>query len=157
MQNEWSTEWVMSAPYSAATERLRRALKQGLLDICFEVDLGRKVRREAGVRLAKIAVFGVTCPFLLLEGLVGDSAAALFFPLHVMIAERGESVQVSVLSAAAVRTSGMSPAIAIPVHRTLVRLAQAIEGAGARRCVSKEPVAARQPSTEIRTEGGFWR
>lgn len=147
----------MSGPYPAATERLRRALKQGLLDICFEVDLGREVRREVGVRLAKSGVFGVVCPFLLLEGLVGDSAAALFFPIHLVIADRGDSVQVSVLSAAAVRTSGISPAITIPVHRTLVRLAQAIEGAGAQRCVSTEPVAARQPGTEIRTEGGFWR
>lgn len=147
----------MSGPYSAATERLRRAFKQGLLDICFEVDLGREVRREVGVQLAKVGVFGVACPFLLLEGLVGDSAAALFFPIHVAIAEHGDSVQVSVLSAAAVRTSGISPAITIPVHRTLVRLAQAIEGVGAQRCVSTEPVAARQPSTELRTEGGFWR
>lgn len=147
----------MSGPYSAATERLRRALKQGLLDICFEVDLGREVRREVGVRLAKIAVFGVACPFLLLEGLVGDSAAALFFPIHVVIAERGGSVQVTVLSPAAVRTSGISSAITIPVHRTLVRLAQAIEGVGAQRSVSMEPVAARQSSVELRATGGFWR
>ena len=139
MQNEWSTEWVMSGPYSAATERLRRALKQGLLDICFEVDLGREVRREVGVQLPRIGVFGVVCPFLLLEGLVGDSAAALFFPIHVVIAERGDSVQVSVLSAAAVRASGISPAPTIPVHRTLVRLPPAIPGAGRQRCGSTAP------------------
>lgn len=128
----------MNVPHSAVCERLRRALKNGSLDICFEFDLAGEVRRESGVRLARTLVLGVACPFLLLEGLVGDSAAALFFPLHVAIVERAESVQISILSSAALRSAGISAAIAIPLHRTLARLAQAIESAGAHRLHSTE-------------------
>lgn len=157
MQNRWSSDWVISVPHGAACDRLRRALKDGFLDICFEVDLGREVRRESGVGLAKTRVLGVACPFLLLEGLVGDSAAALFFPLHVAIVERGESVQISILSSAAVRSSGISAPIAIPLHRTLARLAQAIESAGAHRLHSTESGLRSRLATEVPANAAVWR
>ena len=138
MQTEWSNEWVLSGTHAKAKDTLKRALRAQSLEICFDLDLGAQVCRRSGVRLAKTSVLGVTCPFLLLEGLVSGTNAALFLPLHVAVAEYRGEVLVSILSSQAVRTSGIGPAIAIPLHKTLVRLSQALESAGARRTIGTE-------------------
>lgn len=85
------------------------------------------------MRLSKITVLGVCCPFQLLEGLVADPSGALFQPLHLVISESQGLTQVSVLSGAAVRASGVTPAGSIPLHRTIARVVQALDSTGARR------------------------
>jgi hypothetical protein len=100
------------------------------LEIAFDGDLAERVQRRTGVRLSRISVFGVYCPFLLLEGIGADPAAALLRPKHVVIRESRGSAVVSVAPPPALRTSGLPPAIAIPIHRS--RLSQALEDVGGR-------------------------
>lgn len=71
-----------------------------------------------------------------LEGIGADPAATLLQPMHLVIRESRDSAVISIVSPAALRTSGVPPVVAIPIHRTLSRLAQALEGAGARRIVT---------------------
>lgn len=136
MRTDWNSDWVLKGTHSQAKERIRKALNSLGLEIAFDANLAELVRRRTGVRLSRISVFGVCCPFLLLEGIGADPAAALLQPMHVVIRESRGSAVVSVVSPAALRTSGLPPAVAIPIHRTLSRLSQALEGVGARRRVT---------------------
>lgn len=152
MQTEWSAEWILDGPHTRARDLLQRSLKAQNLEICFELDLSADIQRRAGVRLSKTTVFGVACPFLLLEALVTGSDSALLFPVHIVLAEHRDSILVSILSSPAVRTSGLSPAISIPLHKTLVRLALAIESAGAHRSCEHGRVPAEDGPHEFEME-----
>lgn len=136
MRTDWNSDWVLKGTHSQAKERVRKALNGLGLEIAFDADLAELLQRRTGVRLSRISVFGVCCPFLLLEGIGADPAATLLQPMHLVIRESRDSAVISIVSPAALRTSGVPPVVAIPIHRTLSRLAQALEGAGARRIVT---------------------
>jgi len=154
MRTDWNSDWVLNGTHSQAKERVRKALNSLGLEIAFDADLAELVQRRTGVRLSRISVFGVCCPFLLLEGIGADPAAALLQPMHLVISESRGSAVVSIVSPAALRTSGVPPVVAIPIHRTLSRLAQALEGAGARRIVTRRVEDATDDGpVQLRSEG----
>lgn len=131
MRTEWNRDWVLSGRYSQAKSRVCRALKSQSLEVCFDIDLSGRVRRCVGVRLPNLCVLGVSCPFLLLEGVPSGPVAALFLPLHVAISELQGDTVVSLLSPIALRASGLSPGVAISLHHTIARVVKALEAAGA--------------------------
>ncbi len=130
MGDEWSNEWILSGTYLHAREQLRRALKDSALEICFESDLTAVVGRVTGVRLARTCVFGVTCPFQMLEALASDREVSLCLPLHLVVSEDRDFAHILTDSSAGVRKSAVTPMVAMPIHRTLVLLNQALELAG---------------------------
>lgn len=133
MGSEWSNAWILKGTYLHAREQFRRALKVSALEVCFESDLAAVVRSATGVRLTRTCVFGVTCPFQMLEALVCDREVSLFLPLHVVVSEDRECTHILTVSSTGVRKSGVTPMVAMPIHRTLVLLNQALEIAGATR------------------------
>lgn len=133
MSPDWNTDWVIEAPHSRSKVQVRDALISLGLEVAFDLDVAKLLERRTGVRLSRITVLGVCCPFQLLEGVVAAPASALLQPLHVVITEMHGSTHISVLSVAALRASGVTPDTAIPLHRTIVRVTDALESAGARR------------------------
>jgi uncharacterized protein (DUF302 family) len=131
MNLECSSTLVLNRPYAQARKQILATLKEQGLQVAFEFDVASGIRRSAGVRLPKSSVLGVGCPYQLLEAFVADCAAAVFFPLHVAVSEHGPETQVRILSPQVLRSAGVSPAISIPVHRTLRRIREALASIGA--------------------------
>jgi hypothetical protein len=125
MSPDWNTDWLIEAPHSRSKVQVRDALISLGLEVAFDLDVAKLLERRTGVRLSRITVLGVCCPFQLLEGVVAAPASALLQPLHVVITEMHGSTHISV--------SGVTPDTAIPLHRTIVRVTDALESAGARR------------------------
>lgn len=131
MNLECSNTLVLNQPYDQARRRILAALKEHGLQVAFDFDVASGILRSAGVRLPKSSVLGVGCPYQFLEAFVADGAAAVFFPLHVVLSEHGPETQVRILAPQALRAAGVTPAITIPVHRTLRRIREALASIGA--------------------------
>lgn len=131
MNLDCSYTLILNRPYDQVRRRILATLKEHGFLIAFDFDVAGGIWRAAGVRLPKSSVLGVGCPYNLLEAFVADAAAAVFFPLHVVLAEHGPETQVRILAPQVLRAAGVAPAILIPVHRTLLRIHEALIAAGA--------------------------
>lgn len=147
MNFECSDTLVLNQPYDQARRRILAALKEQGLQVAFDFDVAGGILRSSGVRLPKCSVLGVGCPYQLLEAFVADAAAALYFPLHVVLSEHGAETQVRILAPQTLREAGVAPAISIPVHRTLRRIRDTLVLVGARQVW-------RRPSSFVACEGG---
>ena len=130
MNLEFNTTLVLNQPYDQARRRILAVLKKQCLQVAFDFDVAGSILRSAEVRLPKSSVLGVGCPYQLLEAFVADGAAAVFLPLHIVLSEHGSETQVRMLAPQALRAAGVSPAISIPVHRTLRRIHEALASIG---------------------------
>jgi uncharacterized protein (DUF302 family) len=118
-------------PYDQARKRIVVALKEQGMQLAFDFDVASRILRSAGVKLTQSSVLGVGCPYQFLEAFVADAAAAVFFPLHVVLSEHGRDTRVCILAPQTLRAAGVKPAISIPVHRTLGRIRKALASIGA--------------------------
>lgn len=131
MNLECSYTLVLNQPYDQARRRILTILKERGLQVAFDFDVASSILRSSGVGLPKSSVLGVGCPYQFLEAFVADGAAALFFPLHVVLFEHGQEIQVRILAPQTLRAAGVTPAISIPVHRTLRRIRETLASIGA--------------------------
>lgn len=131
MNLEFSYTLVLSQPYVQARRRILAMFKEQGLQVAFDFDVASGILRSVGVSLPKSSVLGVGCPYQFLEAIVADGAAAVFFPLHVVLSEHGLETQVRILAPQALRSAGVTPAISIPVHRTLRRIREVLTSIGA--------------------------
>lgn len=134
---EGSYTLALAQLYDQARARVLTTLKQRELHLAFDFDVASSIFRTVGVKLARSSVLGVSCPYQFLEAFVADPAAAVFFPLHLVLSEHGPETQVRVLAPQTLRAAGITPAISIPVHRTLERIREALASIGA--CSAKRP------------------
>ena len=88
MNLECSYTLVLNQPYHQARRRILSTFKEQGLQVAFDFDVAGGILRSAGVRLPKSSVLGVGCPYQFLEAVVADGAAAVFFPLHVVLSEQ---------------------------------------------------------------------
>lgn len=128
---ECSYTLVLTQPYNRARRRILAALRDQGLQLAFDFDVASGILRSAGVKLPKSSVLGVGCPYQFLEAFVADAAAAVFFPLHVVLSEHGAETRVRILALQTLREAGVTPAISIPVHRTLGLIREALVSIGA--------------------------
>lgn len=131
MNLECSYAMVLNQPYGQARKRILTTLKEQGLQVAFDFDVASGILRSAGLRLPKSSVLGVGCPYQFLEAFVADGGAAVFFPLHVVLSEHGPETQVRILAPQVLRAAGVTPAISIPVHRTLRRIREVLGSLGA--------------------------
>ena len=156
MNRECSYTMVLNQPYGQARRRILTTLKERGLQVVFDFDAASGILGSAGVRLPKSSVLGVCCPYQFLEAFVADGAAAVFFPLHVVLSEHGPETQVRILATQALRAAGVTPAITIPIHRTLSRISEALVSIGAhsvKQTYEGRPPLENEVSDEILQEG----
>jgi uncharacterized protein (DUF302 family) len=132
MSLEWSNSLILGQPYDKARRRIRAALEKRGLQIAFDFDVAEGILRSAGVRLPKSCALGVVCPYQLLEAVVADGSSSVFLPLHVVLIEQERKTLVRLLAPTSFRGAGISPAISIPLHRTLVRIREVLASVDAR-------------------------
>ena len=124
--------YMVPEPFEQAVESVKRAVLGGGLSIPAEMDVSSRIRRELGIAVRACRLIYVDCPVLLMEALAQHTAAALFFPLHVVVAGQELQTQVHVLSSLKNRQLGLPPGICVPVDRLQARLCQALEAIAGR-------------------------
>jgi Domain of unknown function DUF302 len=77
----------------------------------------------------------VDCPLLMFEALALDRAAAVFFPLHVLVAANGDSTEVSIVDPARLLQARLPIGSADPLDRLVGRIELALES------LSRQPSA----------------
>lgn len=90
--------YLIPAPLEKASKLLRRALADAGLAVMAEVDLSESLRRLLRIEIASCRLFLVYCPVPLLQTLALHPSAAVFLPLHLVLAGRGASAEAHVLN-----------------------------------------------------------
>ena len=85
--------YVIEARFDRALKLIRNALEKGELSIAEEIDLTEGFAKDWKENEPSKLLM-VECPILEFEALVLDRAAAVFFPLHVLVSADHERTQV---------------------------------------------------------------
>jgi len=118
----------------AVPERFDKALKAIRIALSdMEVDVVREFRYSAtdqadsDAPCAAPRVLLVSSPILEFEALALGRAAAVFFPLHILVADEGEQTRVSVVNPVVLFEGRFPPGAGAPIERLLGRIESAME------------------------------
>jgi uncharacterized protein (DUF302 family) len=114
------TSCLIAQPFDKALKAVRRTLADAELTVPGELDVAGHIQRQLYVGFAPCRILFVDAPYLLLEALVVERAAATFLPLHLVVSARGNRTLVQWIDLAAVQPPRL-PAKALPFAR-LVQL-----------------------------------
>jgi uncharacterized protein (DUF302 family) len=126
MDNESAvTSFLIPEPFDRAVKRIRSALAETDLTVSGELDISDRIRRQLYVGFSPCRILFVDAPYLLLEAVVVDRAAAAFLPLHVVVAAQGSNTVVYWVDLAALGPPRL-PAKAAPLARLHAQLCRAL-------------------------------
>lgn len=100
---QWSADPPLAAVYlvqarlAKAMKALRASLEATGLIVVSEIDIAGRLRTTLGMEVSPSVLLSVTCPFLLLEGLVMEPAILTVVPLHVVVIEKEHGTRIYVL------------------------------------------------------------
>ena len=119
--------YVIEARFDRALKLIRNALEKRELSIAGEIDLTESFAKDSGKESDPSKLLLVDCPILLFEALVLDRAAAVFFPLHVLVSADGEWTQVVCVEPAALFEVRLPVGAAHPLEELRNRVGMALE------------------------------
>lgn len=115
-------------------ERFERALKSirgafdGLdLDIVGEFDIPDVRTGVTGRKAGSLKILLVSCPVLDFEAVALGRAAAVFFPLHVMVSAEGDQTRVSLVNPSGIFDARFPVGAVSPMNRLVARVELALE------------------------------
>ena len=127
--------YVLHKPYRQGLRSVRRALKHEGLQVPMEMDVSRIIRRYLGIAFSRCKVLCVCDPILLLEATITDASAINYFPLHVVVSERGPDTVVHLVSPHSNRDSHRNKALEPPIGKLWNCIFQTLERTGKREAV----------------------
>ena len=127
-----TTMYSLADHYERALKLVRAALVKEGLEVPLELDVSGRIRRELGIALAPCRVLCVDCPFLLLEAVTLDAAAAVFLPLHVVVSAHGSQTFVHLLSPASTQDHALPVGLKVPISKLHARVSRVLERMGVR-------------------------
>ncbi len=126
MNSEAGHICAISEPFETGLKLVRGALLGAGLSILGEFDVSGSLGREAGAPLAPSRILYVDSPLLLFEALALDRAAAVFLPLHVLVAADGPETRVRWMNPASAFGARLPAGAAVPLEELLSRVAGAL-------------------------------
>jgi len=117
---------AISEPFDTGLKLVRNSLLGAGLSILGEFDVSGSLSREAGTISAPSRILYVDSPLLLFEALALDRAAAVFLPLHVLVAADGAETCVRWVNPAAAFDARLPAGAAVPMDELQARVAQAL-------------------------------
>ena len=108
--------YVVEARFDKVLKMVRKALAEMELQVAGEVD---------GENESKTLL--VDCPLLLFEALALNRAAAVFFPLHVLVSADGNQTRISVANPMRLLDGRLPVGSANPMNRLMARVEMALE------------------------------
>jgi uncharacterized protein (DUF302 family) len=113
--------------FERAMKAVRGALGDMDLDIVEEFDFPDAFGTGPERRNHRCKVLLVSCPVLDFEALTLGRAAAVFFPLHVMVTAEGDGTRVSLVNPTALFDSRLPVGAINPMNRLVARVELAME------------------------------
>src|SRR5690349_14428166 len=113
--------------FDKAMKAVRGALGDVDLDIIDEFDLPDAFGGGPARRNERCKVLLVSCPVLDFEAVTLGRAAAVFFPLHVMVTSEGDGTRVSLVNPTALFDSRLPVGAINPMNRLVARVELAME------------------------------
>jgi uncharacterized protein (DUF302 family) len=127
------TTYLIAEPFERALKAIREALARNDLSVATELDVAARVKRELNIGFTPCRILLVDCPFLLLEAATVDCAAAVLFPLHVVVSGRGPQTQVHWMNPAAIEGLRLPTGAAVPLTKLQSLVSRALERIAMRR------------------------
>jgi uncharacterized protein (DUF302 family) len=125
--------YVVAERFEKALKLIRRALSEMDIEIVGEYDNIGALTDGSSRREKASKILLVNCPMLNFEALALDRAAAVFFPLHVLVSATGDWTQVSIINLARLSDARLPVGAEAPIRRLAGRIELALES------VSQEP------------------
>lgn len=129
--NTTATEqtYVIAERFEKALKTIRNALADVDLDITGEFDVAELLHRQPLGTEARSRILLVDCPVLMFEALALDRAAAVFFPLHILVSASGSRTDACLINPAGLFDARLPVGAAYPMERLQARVAQALQSA----------------------------
>jgi uncharacterized protein (DUF302 family) len=125
--------YVVEDRLDRALKVIRSELNATEVDVVREFDLSEVLIHENGLTRAAGKVLLVDDPFLVFEALALDRAAAVFFPLHVLVMGMGGGrTQVSIAAPSKLLNARFPAGAVGPIERLVGRVELALKSAAAR-------------------------
>jgi len=118
---------TIAAPFDTGLKLVRDVLLGAGLSISGEFDVSGTLNRGAGTFSTPSRILYVDSPLWLFEALALDRAAAVFLPLHVLVAANGAQTRVCWVKPADIFGARLPSGAAVPVDELQARLAQALK------------------------------
>jgi uncharacterized protein (DUF302 family) len=129
--------FVIAERFDKALKTIRGAIADKQLEIAGELDVAELVNGRPSKSGPRSLILLVDCPVLMFEALALDRAAAVFFPLHVLITAAGSQTLASLTNPAGLFDARLPVGAADPMDRLQIRVVQALDSASRRvRCES---------------------
>lgn len=113
--------------FGKALKLIRNAFEERELSIAGEIDLTESFAKDSGKESDPSTLLLVDCPLLVFEAVALDRAAAVFFPLHVLVSADGERTQVVCVEPATLFEFRLPVGAAQPLEKLLNRVAMAMD------------------------------
>jgi hypothetical protein len=118
---------TIAAPIETGLKLVRDALVGVGLSISGECDVPGSLNWEADALSTRSRMLYIDSPLFFFEALALDRAAAVFLPLHVLVATNGLDTRVYWVKPAEVFGGRLPPGAAAPLDEIQARLARALE------------------------------
>jgi hypothetical protein len=119
--------YMVTERFEKALRSIRTALHDVDLDIVGEFDLPETRHVGASRKTGSFKILLVSCPILDFEAVALGRAAAVFFPLHLMVTSEGERTRVSVVNPAGLFDARLPVGAVTPMNRLVARVELALE------------------------------
>lgn len=119
--------YVVAERFERALKLIRSALAEMDLDVAAEFDSAVKREGQTAHHEKPPRTLLVDCPLLNFEALALDRAAAVFFPLHVLVAPLGERTRVSIVDLPRLLDARLPVGAEDPIERLAARIRMALE------------------------------
>jgi uncharacterized protein (DUF302 family) len=123
---------VIQQPLKEALKLIRRALANAGLEIAADLDVAGRIRKALRIDLPPCRVLCIDCPVALVEALALGPSAAVFLPLHLVVACQDGLTLVHLLNPAASLYSGLPVTARAAVSKLQARVMQAVESISVR-------------------------
>src|SRR4051794_499110 len=115
--------YTIAERFDKALKTIRCAVAAGSLEGAGEFAVDQILQPSGTAPRSRI--FPVDCPVLVFEALALDRAAALFFPIHVLVSSAGDQTSASLLNPAELFDARLPAGAAEPMERLQARVAEA--------------------------------
>lgn len=113
--------------FERALKSIRSALHGMDLDIVGEFDLPEVRNLGTGRKAGAFKILLVSSPVLDFEAVALGRAAAVFFPLHVMVSAEGDSTRISLVNPTSLFDARLPVGAVSPMNRIVARVELALE------------------------------
>jgi uncharacterized protein (DUF302 family) len=113
--------------FDRALKSIRGVLRQLELEILGEVPLSDDVKAGRQKQIMESKVLLVSCPILDFEAMALGRAAAVFFPLHLLITDEHDQTRVSLINPTELFDGRLPVGTSGPMNKLVARVALALD------------------------------